>query len=312
MCQITTDKYQTDPQMISYLAENGFLIRSPAKGIYGFTKKFEAIVQIIQDIISSCVENISGFEKLAFPPIMSVDSYNKTNHLELFPNLVGALCGYAGDKAQHMQMLAAQEENKDWASGLGSLELVMVPAACYPVYPALKGKLQAPVRKFDLLGQIFRNEPSDEISRLQSFRQRELLCVGDAALVDQHREVWLQLAPKIFECLGLPVEIVEANDPFFGRKGGFMAATQRQQKLKYEAVVSICSGREKTAIASFNVHGNYFGSSFDIFGVDGDFAHSSCVGFGLERIAMAVISEFQYQLDAWLSERNEKNWHGEL
>ena len=46
-------------------------------------------------------------------------------------------------------------------------------------------------------------------------------------------------------------------DPFFGRSGRMLAASQREQALKFEVLVPI-AGPEPTAVASFNYHQDHF------------------------------------------------------
>ena len=54
-----------------------------------------------------------------------------------------------------------------------------------------------------------------------------------------------------------------------------------------------------TAITSSNYHLDHFGVAFDIRTADGEVAHSSCVGFGLERIALALFKTHGMDPEAW-------------
>ena len=103
----------------------------------------------------------------------------------------------------------------------------------------------------------------------------------------------------MLEAVGLDVTPVVANDPFFGRGGRVMKATQREQKLKYEMVVPICSTDKPTAVASCNYHLDHFGIPFSIKTSDGQTAHSACVGFGLERVALALLKTHGLNVSVW-------------
>ena len=140
----------------------------------------------------------------------------------------------------------------------------------------------------DLRSYVFRHEPSGDPARMQIFRQREFVRLGTAQQALSHRDDWLERGGDLLRSLGLPVEAVIANDPFFGRGGRLAKATQREQALKYELVVPICSETQPTAISSCNYHLDYFGLAFDIEGPDEAPAHTACIGFGLERIALAL------------------------
>jgi hypothetical protein len=92
---------------------------------------------------------------------------------------------------------------------------------------------------------------------------------------------------------------VLADDPFFGRGARIMKATQREQDLKYELVVPICKEDKPTAITSCNYHLDHFGVSFDILQADGTPAHTACIGFGLERIALALLKTHGFDPKRW-------------
>ena len=53
-------------------------------------------------------------------------------------------------------------------------------------------------------------------------------------------------------------------------------------------LVPVFGEEHPTACASFNYHQNHFGHLFVISTADGEEAHSSCVGFGLERCTVAL------------------------
>jgi seryl-tRNA synthetase len=82
-----------------------------------------------------------------------------------------------------------------------------------------------------------------------------------------------------------------ASDPFFGRGGRLMRASQRELELKFEIEVPIFGAEAPTAVASFNYHQDHFTRAFGIEGPDGAEAHSACLGFGLERIAIALFRQ---------------------
>ena len=81
--------------------------------------------------------------------------------------------------------------------------------------------------------------------------------------------------------------------------GRVLKATQREQDLKYEFVIPICSEEKPTAIGSCNYHLDHFGVAFGIRSHDGEVAHSACVGFGLERIALALFKRHGLDAAAW-------------
>jgi seryl-tRNA synthetase len=89
-----------------------------------------------------------------------------------------------------------------------------------------------------------------------------------------------------------------ASDPFFGRTGRMLSRSQREQALKFEVLVPI-AGPEPTAVASFNYHQEHFTERFGITMADGGVAHTACLGFGLERITLALLHAHGLALSDW-------------
>ena len=172
--------------------------------------------------------------------------------------------------------------------GLPAAAVVLTPAACYPVYPALAGTLPAGGRLVDVMSYCFRHEPSDDAGRMQMFRMHEHVRAADAETVVAWRERWLGRVQSLAEALGLDARVEVASDPFFGRGGKLLAVSQRDQRLKFEIVAPIASDEQPTAIISLNYHQDHFGALFGITTADGAVAHTSCIGFGLERLALAL------------------------
>jgi seryl-tRNA synthetase len=198
-----------------------------------------------------------------------------------------------------MELLRQVEAGEDWTRGLPRTDVVMTPAACYPIYPGLEGTLPPDGRLVDVLSYCFRHEPSGDPARMQLFRMREYVRIGEPDAVRAFREQWLERGQALLASLGLAVSIELASDPFFGRGGKMLSMNQRDQELKFELVVPICSTARPTAIMSFNYHQDHFGLLFGIRRSGGDVAHTGCVGFGMERIALALFKTHGVDVAAW-------------
>ena len=99
-----------------------------------------------------------------------------------------------------------------------------------------------------------------------------------------------------------------ASDPFFGRGGKILAAGQKEQKLKFEVLVPVISAEDPTAVCSFNFHQEHFGSTVDIRTQDGNVANTACLGFGLERIVMALFKTHGFDTGKWPKETRQLLW----
>ena len=99
--------------------------------------------------------------------------------------------------------------------------------------------------------------------------------------------------------LALPLTVDLANDPFFGRAGRMLANNQRDTGLKFVLLIPVTSEEKPTACLSFNYHQDHFGSLWNIKTHDGDTAHTACVGFGMERVALALFRHHGPDPLAW-------------
>ncbi len=189
-------------------------------------------------------------------------------------------------------------------------DLVLTPAACYPVYPAIaaRGKLAPGGVTVDAGGAyVFRREPSGDPARMQMFHQREIVRIGEPDIVQAWRDAWRERAVELLSGIGLQVKLDLASDPFFGRSGRMLAASQREQQLKFEVLTQI-AGPEPTAVASFNYHQDHFASAYGIELADGGAAHTACLGFGLERIAIALFATHGFDIQFWPAEVGNQLW----
>jgi seryl-tRNA synthetase len=279
----------------------GLFIPTGVRGVYGIAHAFEDVIEHF-DAYATRMGADAHPEVLRFPPLLPRASYQKTDHLETFPNLMGSVHSFVGDERGSLALASKKAAGKDWSTDLSATQVMMTPAACYPLYPTATGTLPEGGRTVDLRSFVFRHEPSDDPARLQMFRMREFVRIGTPDQALSHRNHWLQRAEEMLRAVGLDVKPVIANDPFFGRGGRVMAATQREQELKYELVVPVTSEEVPTAVASCNYHLDHFGHSFDIHTADGAVAHSACVGFGLERVALALFKTHGFALAQWPSQ----------
>lgn len=298
MCISDTDLDYAFNTFRKELLDAGILIDMGVEGSYGRTEIFEKIVNSLEVLIAGLKEGEQA-QIIRFPPLMSKIHYCASNHFELFPNLIGTVSSFKGTGSEHAQLVARKNRGEDWSAGLSSINFIATPAACYPLYPVVKSPVPNEGRMYDLQSYIFRHEPSNDPARMQQFRQFEFVKIGSKESVVKHRDSWLEKAIIMFKKLELPVEKVVANDPFFGRSAKLMSESQKAHELKYEIVVAITSNENKTAICSGNYHMDSFGEVFGIRLDDNSIAHTSCVGFGLERITLALLKTHGFNINQW-------------
>ena len=275
------------------------LLPSGIDGVYARTATFEQVINGLTDLISQYRD--PNTEVLRFPPVMSRRQVEKSGYLKSFPHFLGCVSCLAGEEPEVRAAVDRHEAGDDWTPSLSAADLVLSPAACYPVYPlaASRGELPADGLLFDVACDCFRREPSKMLDRLQSFRMREYVHIGSPEQIDAFRRRWMKLAEGFATRLGLSWRIDYASDPFFGRGGKLMAASQVEQALKFELLIPVHSAEQPTACMSFNYHRDHFGSTWNIRTATGEVAHTGCVAFGLDRLALALFVTHGLDFARW-------------
>jgi seryl-tRNA synthetase len=174
----------------------------------------------------------------------------------------------------------------------------------------LPSVLPASGELLDIYGYCFRHELAVDPARMQAFRQHEYVMVGTPHQAQDHRDLWVKCGMEVLDELGFEATAGMANDPFFGRAGAMLATNQLEENLKLKLNVRLYGELDDgTAVVSSNCHRDHFGSTFGLSTQDGAVAHSACVGFGMERIALALLRSHGPDPKSWPSDvRANMGW----
>ena len=294
----------TQTSFLADLIEAGHLVPSGVRGVYGRGATFEAIRDALDRLITTAASSVpERAEVLHFPPVIPRRLLESSEYLRSFPHLAGTIFGFEGSESEATAQFETASRHGDWSSWQSMSDLVLTPASCYPVYaaiarrPALAG---GGVTIDPGAAYVFRREPSDDPARLQMFHMRELVRIAEPDTVLAWRDAWIERGASLLRDIGLDVQSDVAADPFFGRAGRMLAASQREQQLKVELLVMI-AGPEPTAVASFNYHQGYFAHLNGIERADGGEVHTACLGFGHERLVLALLRTHGLDLGSWPS-----------
>lgn len=282
------------------LFDAGLLIPTSTPGVYHRSFAFERVVRGIEAFVSA-----AGGEarrpQLFFSPLLDQSVLVESGFVASFPNLVGVLTSFTRSEMELPELVKRIDAGGEWTDLLSPNGLALCGAACQPLYPTL-ADTEVPLEGllYEIQTRCHRHEPSTDPARMQSFSQHEFVYVGSEGGAIAHRELWLRRGAGLLESLGLSVNTVPANDPFFGRAGKLKSASQREKAAKFELVGEITSS-SPGAISSGNYHGNHFGRAFRISLAGGDAAHTACIGFGLERITLALLHRHGLDIANWPS-----------
>jgi len=280
------------------LLSDGILLATDVDGVYGRSATFEAIAEGIDRLVLRVGADQDAVS-IRFPPVMPWSTFQKNGYLESFPDQMGSVHTFRGDERLHAELVRRAESGEDRGELLETTDLVLCPAVCHPLYPTQSGTLPEGGRRVEVYGYCFRHEPSTDPFRMQAFRQHDYVYLGTPDGARAHRDEWIDRGLEVLGSLGLEVEAVVANDPFFGRPGRMLAANQRAGELKYEIVSPVFASGRPTAISSSNCHLDHFSRPFAIDSADGAIAHTACFGFGVDRITLALIDRHGTDPAAW-------------
>lgn len=289
------------------LVEHGLIIPAGVDGVFGRGPVFEDVLARFDKLILDIAAE-DGAQILLFPPTIDRTIIEKTHYMDSFPHLIGAVYSFFGKELAARQLSEQVNAGEAWGDQLSMTHVCLNPAACYPVYPTFTGTVPADGRLVTLFAWVFRHEPSIEPTRMQAFRIREYVRCGTPEQVVEWRNMWLERGVGLLQSLGLPARSDVASDPFFGKGGKMLASNQLEQQLKFEVLVPVVSEDNPTATCSFNYHQDKFGEAFDIKTSDRQTAHTACLGFGLERVTMALFQAHGFDPETWPASVRQKLW----
>src|SRR5271167_4716015 len=102
-------------------------------GVYARTALYVDLVERLEGYITR--QRGADAEIMRFPPVMSRTQLEKSGYLKSFPNLLGCVCALHGTEASIRDSVERHEAGDDWTEGLAPTDVVLSPAACYPLYP---------------------------------------------------------------------------------------------------------------------------------------------------------------------------------
>jgi len=285
----------------------GLLWAGTVDGVYGRSARYEGIVGALAALFTGLADD-EAEDHVHFPPVEPRAVFEQTGYLSSFPNLMGSVHTFGGDDDDHAAMVSAAATGGPWAEELEPTEVMLCPASCHNLYPHLTGSLPPGGRTLQVSSWCFRHEPSRSLTRMQAFRMIESVYAGEPARAVTVRDAWLRRGEDTLNGLGLGVAVVPANDPFFGRRGRLLARTQHEDGLKFELVVEFGSDVAPVAVASSNLHLEHFGQTFGITTATGEVAHSTCFGWGMDRIALAMVHRHGTDPERWPEEIRTRLW----
>jgi seryl-tRNA synthetase len=247
--------------------------------------------------------NAFGAEPHQYPTLLPIATLERCDYFSSFPHHVTFAPHLVEDVDRIRRVGDAESFVRAGAiaSALATPTHVMSPSVCFHTYAALADSRVPANRTFTAVQRCYRWESVHfaTLERLWDFTMREIVFVGDPTWVEYQRQHAIVETTRLVEALDLEAWIETANDPFF--VGNFAAKRYFQllRQAKLELRLALPYAESSLAAASFNVHEDFFGRSFEIRADEKRFASTGCVGFGVERWVWALFAQHGSRVDDW-------------
>lgn len=238
-----------------------------------------------------------------YPNVMPIETLARTQHFTSFPEHVHFVTHLIEDldvlEGFATRAGAGADTIRPKPQELALSRLVHNPATCYHCYASRKGQSLARDTAITAISRCHRFESSNhaERGRLLEFSLREVIFLGAPDFARDTREQVLEQVRNLAQDWQLYGSLIPANDPFFTGDFEPKAMQQRRLAMKFEYKAALPDG-SSLAVMSSNLHGPTFGKAFAI-SLNGRPANTACLGFGLERLAIALVAQHGAEPSAW-------------
>ena len=279
-------------------------VRQIGRGQVSFAGGASALRRFLDEAVRDLARTTFAATDEDHPELLDPDVLVRCGYFSSFPHSVSFVSHLKEDFDGIERFRAANTGSEALqvpdASALTCSDAVLRPAICLPVYRGLQG-ISLPPGGLTVTteGRAFRYESGnmEGIQRLWDFSMREIVFLGSSDDVEGKRTPIVDAVTSILEAWDLDYRLVSASDPFFATVRGTKALWQRTRALKYEMMVDI--GTRSIAAGSINFAGTLFGNAFGIRSAAGETATTACVGFGLERLVLALFSQHGFEPKRW-------------
>lgn len=281
-------------------------VRPLGRGQVAFAGGAFALRRFIDEAVRDVGRARFGAREEEHPALIDPEVLARCKYWSSFPHSV-CLVSHLTEDFDAIEAFRAANADGDSlqlpdTTALNHTDAALRPAVCLPVYRALEGEtLPESGVTVTTSGKAFRYESSNirGLHRLWDFSMREIIFAGSANLIKERRADVVLAVVSLMEQWDLAFRLESATDPFFATVRGTKALWQRTRDLKYEMLVDVGGDVGTIALGSINLAGTLFGNAFGIRTHEGEPATTACVGFGLERLVLALFSQHGFEPTRW-------------
>lgn len=281
------------------------LVRRLGAGSWSFAPAFVALLETLDDRLRRAARRSLGATERAFSALLSTDVLRRAGFVTSFPQNVS----FVSHLPQRLDALLRFQEANVAAgrlsfpdgAGLEEPRECLPPAVCYHRFHELAESVLTTDDTITARGTCFRYEARhnmSDLTRLWSFQMREIVFTGSDPFVRASLTRAASVLETLAADLGVSAVCETATDPFFINLFAQKRYAQLAQELKFELRVPL-GGDDSLAVASLNLHQDFFGRAFAVGRADGAPIASGCLAFGLERLALGFLAQHGPDAAAW-------------
>lgn len=264
-----------------------------------------ALMRAVDAVVVRDFANHFDAEEEVYPSTILCETLDRCNHYSSFPEHVDFVAHLRSD-VEVLGSFAEACRESGWKGDLhegrmAEPDFAVSPSCCYHCYEGMEGwDLEPPGRCVTAVLGCHRYEGANHqtLRRLRAFTMREVIWVGAPAHVLERRAEADEMIRAWAERWELDCSYEVANDMFFTDNYSVRASFQRQQEAKKELRATLAGDGYDLSVFSSNFHATTFGKAFGIT-VGGRPAVSACLGWGLERIVFALLSQHGLEPEGW-------------
>jgi seryl-tRNA synthetase len=282
-------------------------VKAFGSGRIGVGPTIVALMEFFESKIAQVAKEFHA-AKHQFPTIIGADVLDKCGYFKSFPHAL-TLVSHLREDLRAIQRFAQsaawrRESLNMERDDIADVRCLLAPTICYHYYAWLQNATTN-AHVITAGGRIVRYESGNfnGLERVWEFASREIVFVGPSEYVLAGRMKCVQRFIELFDELGMAYSIESATDPFFIDDYAAQARIQKDCKLKFELRALLPFRGDTISVGSFNYHHTFFGRALSISLKDNPkVAHTACVGFGLERFALAFLAQHGFDRVRWPAE----------
>ena len=287
---------------INYIkkAENKKLIQKIDSGLFIFKNELADLINFLDySVMKFYSKEFSAKEEL-YPNMIKAETLEKANHISSFPEHL-LFNFHLKEDLHNINLFSKRSKNRiSSINNLAKLKFIQNPSTCFHCYSSRENQILKKNEVITAITKCNRYESSNHSNtgRLIEFLLREVIFLGTSRFVQKTRDKSLEITKKIADRWEIAGEIVSSNDPFFTSDFNIKANYQIKFNMKYEFKCNLPYENRNISIMSSNLHGTTFSKNFN-FNNKNKNIQTGCLGFGLERFALVILSQHGININKW-------------